>query len=30
MAVEAASGASGEDIRQIIDIAMKAWPTPSR
>jgi AcrR family transcriptional regulator len=27
MAVEAASGASGEDLHQIVDVAMDAWPS---
>jgi AcrR family transcriptional regulator len=27
MAVEAASGASGEDLHQIVDVAMVAWPS---
>lgn len=28
MAVESASGASGDDMHQIVDIAMTAWPAP--
>jgi AcrR family transcriptional regulator len=27
MAIEAASGASGDDLRQIVDVAMAAWPS---
>jgi AcrR family transcriptional regulator len=29
MAVEAASGASGEDLHKIVDVAMNAWPSPN-
>lgn len=28
MAVESASGASGDELHQIVDIAIRAWPTP--
>ena len=30
MAVEAASGAKGKDLHQIVDMAMRAWPTSKR
>jgi AcrR family transcriptional regulator len=30
LAIESASGATGEKLNQIVDIAMRAWPEPSR
>jgi len=30
LAIESASGATGEELRRIVDVAMRAWPAASR
>jgi len=30
LAIESASGATGEDLRRIVDVAMRAWPAAAR